>query len=229
MRFTSTTALVIATLSIAACGGDDGGVTPIDAKRIDSTGGPDSTSSTCAFPASVTFGDSTGFDLARTDSTMTAGAYRLTAGYYIAEDMSAALEVQLYNTYAPFGTGTAPGAIDARTITIDAVQASFETCGACLLMYSFVGGEVDTTWMPNGGSITITQIDPTIGGTYALTFNNLTLRQVEIDPSSGATTDSANGCATAFTGGSLAGAIVAPMAAKTATNYKPMTAPVTTK
>ena len=226
MRFTSTTALVIATLSIAACGGDDGGVTPIDAKRIDSTGGPDSTSSTCAVPASVTFGDSTGFNLERGEPATPDGTYVLSASYYIAEDMSAALGLELYSNYAPFDTG---GAVDARTVTIDAVQANYATCGACVRLYSLVAGEIDTTWMPNGGSITITQIDPTVGGTYALTFNNLALRQVNITAGTFETTDHPSGCATTFTGGSLAGMIVAPAANKTAGNAKLMTAPVIQK
>lgn len=215
MRFNSTFAFVLATVTIAACGGDDGGVTAIDARRIDSgSGGPDA-AATCDLPAGISLGEGTGIDFQRQDG-MTAGHYTLASGLSLGSDMPpTVMFVEFYNDYAPFGTSMAPGAVAPGTYTIDATQSNYASCGACMRIFTkYVQGMPSTfnqTYMPNGGTITINSVTPTVGGTIDVTFTNLTLRQVTIaTDGTFETTDVAGGCTSTISDGHFTGAVVAP-------------------
>ncbi len=225
MRTTTTLALILAS-TLAACGGDDGGnVSAIDARRIDGAGGPDAAA---ACPIESSFSTGAGMlNLNRRTSTMNPAVYSLSLGALLGMDMPPdAMFLELYNTYAPFGTSAAPGAIGPGSHTIDATQASYETCGLCLQFHANfdeASGAGSNIYMPNGGTINITAMDPAVGGAYALTFTNLTLREVTIDPMTFVTTDVAGGCTATLTDGSLAGMIQNPpmmKAAGTAVNAR---------
>ena len=216
MRTTTTFALILAT-SLAACGGDDGTVSAIDARRIDGSGGPDAAGA-CDIPAGLSLGEGTGIDFERSDGTMPAGQYTLSTGITLGMDMPpTVMFLEFYNDYAPFGNSTTPGAIAPGTYTINAAQADYATCGACLRIYTKVEQvgmmlNVSQKYMPNGGTITINSITPTVGGAIDVTLSNLTMRQVDIAAApSFATTDVPGGCTSTIADAHFTGMVVAPM------------------
>lgn len=102
------------------------------------------------------------------------------------------VDIELYDGWGAFAT--TPLGIGTFTLTAD--DASYATCGACLVF----DGDVDLTaktragiWLASAGTLTITSLQPHLKGS----ISNVSLRQVDVAPMTLATTDNASGCTSA--------------------------------
>ena len=99
------------------------------------------------------------------------------------------ITIQLFGGYGAFATDP----IGPKTIDLTGAETGFDTCGGCVMLY----GDNDpssgptTTYMPTGGTLTITQVSPH----FTATLTNVTFVHVDIDSSTLATTANADGCA----------------------------------
>jgi hypothetical protein len=217
MRFT--VALALASLSLAACGGDDGGtVTPIDARRIDGTVSIDAPPAACEISApSFMLGSTMANFTRRPQNSMMPdpNVYFLSIGGFIEADTGAgrdAVFIQFWPGTMSFpGADVTPGEFD---LSMEG-NTGLDTCGVCIqIIQNFVNGQGGNgDYMPVSGTLTLSAINPTVGGTYSLTMSNVVMQHVNIDPMTGVTTPAADAatCRTTLNG-SLSGMIVAPMA-----------------
>ena len=183
MRF-STVALMLSSLSLIACGGDDGdSVTPqIDAPAADIDAAPIAcTISTSSFgdkgalTGTAIFAPDNGVDttdMGAIDDVLTFVALRETG------EPADAVQVDLYAGYGVF-----PGAITQGTYTLSGDELDFATCGACVRIFTNVtaAGADDGIYMPTGGTLTVTTAGTAVGGTLTGSISNLTFHHVELD------------------------------------------------
>lgn len=102
-----------------------------------------------------------------------------------------ALSIQLFKGYGAFETGE----IEAKPIQLSTVEAQFETCGACVILYADYdeesGETLGGTYLASGGSLNLQGITPNIRGLLL----NTRLVEVMIDDDTGVSTPVGN-CAT---------------------------------
>lgn len=104
------------------------------------------------------------------------------------DPMPDVLEIDLYSGYGAFGSALATG-----TYTISGAETTFDTCGLCGFIYTNVdgSGNVAAQYFWNAGTVTLTSVTPT---TFSGSLQNIQYREVNIDPSTFATTDAPDGC-----------------------------------
>lgn len=203
MRTTTTFALILAT-SLAACGGDDGGnVTPIDAKRIDSSGDIDAPAAACQI-SSPNFGmlsTTMATFRRRPQDSMNPNPNVYFIGLGVALEQATppdALFIQIWPGYG----GVPAGEIVPGTYQLTGDNSSLANCGACVQISSnFVNGTGgDQDYMPTAGTLTINSVNPTVPGTIDMTLTGVMMQHVDIDPNTGATTPAADAatCVTQF-------------------------------
>ena len=109
---------------------------------------------------------------------------------------SDAIQVDLYA-----GFGVFSGAITPGTYQLAGDELNFATCGICVRLFTNVSsaGANDGTYMPTGGTLTITAAGTGVGGALTGSLSNLQFRHVNIDPASGETTPAADTCSSALT------------------------------
>lgn len=199
---------IVLALGLAACGGDDDGVTPaIDASNIDS---PDATCS-ISTPNFGAKGALTGnaFFVASMDNP---NLYRI----FMPSPLETAapsdvFTFEIYTGYAPFGTEANPTPAVPGTYQISGNQLQYADCSICLTMASNVaadGSSYDDDFMATGGTVTITEAGTAVGGNLKISLSNLTFEHVTFDgPTS---TPVGDGCNTAITSATFEGQLMAP-------------------
>lgn len=95
------------------------------------------------------------------------------------------LNVLMYSETGAFGEILPTG-----TFELTGIETDFATCGLCVMLYAGVGVTIDDVYMPVGGTITITRYDPT----FQAQLSGVTMRHVDIDPTTFATAPHADGC-----------------------------------
>jgi hypothetical protein len=219
MRYTPAV-ILLSSLSLAACGGDDGGsnVTP----TIDAAGGIDAASNIDAAPAACTV-STTSFG----DKGALTGSATLDVGTATADPKDDILEfdallettqpadaiaVILYAGYGAFTDAQGmPKAVTPGTYPLTGDETNFATCGVCVLLATNATSTgYDDDYMATGGTVTITQAGTAVGGTLTGTLTNVQFHHVDIDQSTGDTTQSADTCTTSLTNGTFTGTLAAP-------------------
>ena len=170
MRFTSTTALVIASLSIAACGGDDG-VTPIDAKRIDSGGGGiDAAAPSCTVPTSITEGAVEGAagNSAVLKSMNSMGALKYVWNWIPTMHDASNPKVDFFQLVYPFPATM----LNTPRNLVDACTSNADYCWVLSGDSEIVDGMIveTQTFFPDTGTITITEAGDVGGGRFQATI-----------------------------------------------------------
>lgn len=94
---------------------------------------------------------------------------------------SVAIEV-----YEEFGGPISPAVINLGT----GDNTNYATCGTCVLLFNNGSEQIH---FQSAGSLTITELDPVVGGTFAGTFAG-TLIEVTIDPTTFVSTPVPGGC-----------------------------------
>jgi hypothetical protein len=219
---TSLAELLIASLSLvsagslAACGGgggDDDGVVFIDAMPDDPTP-PDAAPDQPAVCTVSTddFGDKgalTGaaiIDVGQSPNDATDDVLEFDA-LLEAGEPSDAIAILLYAGYGAF----AAGPIVPGTYQITGDELDFATCGVCVLLATNATSTgYDDDYMAISGTVTITEAATAVGQNFTGSITNVAFHHVDIDPSSGATTQSADTCETAMSNATFTGATAAP-------------------
>ncbi len=205
--------LLIPIATLAACGGDDGGVTPLDGPA----GGIDAPV-TC----SVSTG-SFGNKGALTGGATFAASMTNAALYRIA--MQAPLEaampfdvlfVDFFTGYTPFGTETAPTPVVPGTYQLTGEQLNYETCGVCVTLgTNATATEYEDDYMVTGGTLVVAAVGDAVGETLTLTVSNLEFEHVTIDGTTSVSTPVGDGCGTTLTNATFTGMVAAPPPAVT--------------
>ena len=213
MRLTLS-AIMISSLFMAACGGDDGDtVTPsIDAARIDGSGGTDAPPAACTV-STTNFADRgpimggtylfrPGANAAATDDELDV------LSQLEAAQPTDLLRIQLYAGYGAFaGRAIVPG-----TYQITGDELDFATCGVCVMLATNVTAMAyDDDYMATSGTVTITAAGTAVGGMLAGSLSNIQFHHVMIDPQTGATTQAADTCTSAMSNATFSGTLAAPM------------------
>jgi hypothetical protein len=171
--------------TFAACGSDDGKTTP-DARLLQDAA-PDARP--CG--ALPNYGTPTPMNeyAVRDADTMPESIYYESA--LNADPQYDAITIQLFKGYGAFETGE----IEAKIIPLTGVEAQFETCGACVILYGdYDDGTQETlggTYLATGGSLNLQGVSPNIRGLLL----NTRLVEVTIDDGTGVSTPVGN-CAT---------------------------------
>jgi len=205
--------LLTSLASLAACGGDDDGVTVIDGGAIDSAGGGADGPAACTI-STAAFGDKGALTGAATFAadTMNPATYHIgvQAALEAAEPLDI-LFIDFYTGYTPFGTMAAPTPVIAGTYPLTGEQLDFETCGTCVTLGTNATADgYEDDYMVTGGTMTVTAVGDAVGETLTLSLANLQLTHVTIDPQSGATTAVGDGCNTTITAATFTGTVAAP-------------------
>lgn len=202
---------VLITLGLAACGGDDGGVTPVvDAARVDAAQPIDAAGCTISTPSFGDKGALTATAVFAADPN-TPALYKIAFGTPLeAGTPSDFFTFEIYTGYAPFGTQAAPTPAIAGTYPISGNQLQYADCSVCLTMVSNATADgYDDDFMATGGTVTINQVGNAVGGMLNVTFSNLTFEQVTFNGST--STPVGNNCNTAITNATFTGVMAAPM------------------
>jgi len=198
----------LTSLSIVACGGDDGDDIQTPDARVDGATGSDGPAAVCSV-STGNFGDKGAL----------AGNALFTAATAVATDdileFDALLEtaqpadgiaIILYAGYGAFdGAAITPG-----TYQIAGDELDFATCGVCVVMSTNVtstGYEDD--YMATGGTVTITAAGSAVGGTMSGSLSNVTFHHAEIAMGNGDTTISDDSCTSAITNATFTGTLAA--------------------
>jgi len=116
-------------------------------------------------------------------------------------DVIDAIFINLWDGYGVFTNGIVPG-----TYTIAGAETSLADCGACVVMVGDLNQTANTfgqQLMANGGTLTITSIDPTPGtGSLVGSLSNITFREVQVDANN-VENDVPNGCTSSIAGASF--------------------------
>ncbi|MDX2090505.1 MAG: hypothetical protein SFX73_21785 [Kofleriaceae bacterium] len=95
-----------------------------------------------------------------------------------------ALTIQLFKGYGAFEKGE----IEPKLIPLNTVEAQFETCGACVVLYAdyddATGETLGGTYLASGGSLNLQGVSPNIKGLLL----NTRLVEVMIDDDTGVST-----------------------------------------
>jgi hypothetical protein len=179
---------------LAACGGGgDDGPTLVDA---DDTTPPDAANTTPDAAPVQCLADDYG-----TVTPMQQGAQtdNLTTPMYIVYEAGLnadtdVLSVQLYPGFGVFSGGAiAPG-----TYELTGGETQYETCGACVLVYTNFDGmnTQGTPYLATAGTLTITSVSPNLAGTLSnLTFQSVTI----LDAAPYTSTPAGDGCTASIT------------------------------
>ncbi len=193
---------VIPFAALAACGGGDGDVTPIDGPAANCTVSTASYGDKGALTGVATFAS----------STMNPAIYRIAVQAALeAAEPTDVLFIDFFTGYEPFGTSMAPTAVVPGTYQLTGAQTDFETCGVCVTVgTNATQTGYDDDYMVTGGSVTVTAVGDAVGETLTLSVSNLQLQHVTIDPMSGATAPVGDGCTTTISNGTFTGMVMAP-------------------
>ena len=215
---TAALALALASLTLAACGGDDGGGGSADARvtnradartggSIDSGGGGACTTSTNAFGDIGAIPTANG-DIAINPQDPT--QYLIT----VAQQLEAAepTDFLLLQLYSGFGVFT--GGVVAGSHNLTGAEADYVTCGACARLITDVTlHAAGDDYMAKAGTLNITAAADAVGETLTFTLSNVTFRHVDftVDGMMNVTAqnDNASGCTTTISNASFTGALAA--------------------
>lgn len=170
-------ALLVASVLFVACG-DDGDARP-DATPIVQ---PDAASRPCT--ATPMYGTVTPTDEVASRDLDVNPTEIFYDGSLNADVKFDNLSIQLFKGLGAFTTGEiVPG-----VIALDGAEANYETCGACVLIYTDLDPDAgfveDSVYMASGGTINLMTLTPNIKGT----LSGVTFTHVTIDPDSFAST-----------------------------------------
>jgi hypothetical protein len=168
--------LLIASILLVGCG-DDGAIRP-DATMIVQ---PDAAPRPCT--ATPMYGTVTPADEAASrdaDTNPTEIFYDASLNADVQVDN---LSIQLFKELGVFTTGE----IVAGPVALTGAEVNYETCGACVLIYTDVdpdSGMEDSVYMATGGTLNLMGVTPNIRGT----LSNVTFTHVTIDADTYAST-----------------------------------------
>ncbi len=185
MRFTSTTALVIATLSIAACGGDDGGnPSVIDARRVDSGGGIDTSAPSCTVPTAITEGvvEGAAGNSAVLKSMNSMGALKYVWNWIPTEHDASNPKVDFFQLVYPFPATM----LNTPRNLVDACTSNADYCWVLSGDSEIVDGMIveTQTFFPDTGTITITEAGDVGGGRFQATITGAQFNHYDCSGSS---------------------------------------------
>jgi hypothetical protein len=165
MKTVSTLLIATAALTLAACGGDDGG----GAEDCESYGA-----------ASLDDAFAEADDLAAPGFAQVQGKL----------NTDALFDVFALELYA--GSGALAGGIAPGTYTISGVETNYATCGVCARIFTDIDAEGNDSgvYVASGGTVTITSVTPN----FVASVSGLELIHAEIDPTTFETTPHADGC-----------------------------------
>ncbi len=209
MKLTAVSPLLI-TLGLAACGGDDGSVTPtVDASRIDARA-VDAAPVVCSI-SSATFTDRGALtpssciqDPGQMANNPSDDVIVLRAPLQTGNPFDE-LEIQLWAGYGALAGGFANG-----TYPIAGDELQFATCGVCVFINSQRSDAMTYVddYFATGGSVTLSSVAGNLTGTFnGLTFEHVTVAQ-------GMTTPVGDGCVTTVAAGTFTAPITSPPPAK---------------
>lgn len=145
-----------------ACGGDDGGggkimVKPDAAKAIDAA--------PVVCTASTSYSSPAGSDQFAGEDGSGSDYSVYWLGKMDATTMPDFLQLTLYAGYGAFSSGT----ITPMTIQLTGEELAYETCGACIFLFTDlhrVGSDVEVTdyYMPTGGTVQLTNVSGSVEG-----------------------------------------------------------------
>ena len=162
-------ALLVASVVLVGCG-DDGAARP-DATMIVQ---PDAAPRPCT--ATPMYGTVTPTDEVASRDLDPNPTQIFYDGSLNADALTDNLSIQLFKELGAFTTGEiVPGAIALTGPEID-----YETCGACVLLYTDIdpsSGTEDSVYMATGGTLNLMGVSPNIRGT----LSNVTFTHVTID------------------------------------------------
>ena len=162
-------ALLVASVVLVGCG-DDGAARP-DATMIVQ---PDAAPRPCT--ATPMYGTVTPTDEVASRDLDTNPTQIFYDGSLNADPLTDNLSVQLFKGLGVFTTGE----IVAGAIALTGAEIDYETCGACVLLYTDVdpgSGMEDSVYMATGGTLNLMGVSPNIRGT----LSNVTFTHVTID------------------------------------------------
>jgi hypothetical protein len=198
---TTLAAVLLASVSLVACGGgdDDDPVTPVIDAPI---GGPDAPAANCT--ATASFGDKgalTGqaFFASESGDPPDDGAKddvnEFVAPLETGEPFDG-IDVLLYAGYGVFKPSAANpnGVIQPGTYTISGEELTFDTCGVCVFLVTDItqAGYADD-YMAMSGTVEVTGAATAVGQTVSGRLTNITFRHVTVGDG-GVTTDVNDGC-----------------------------------
>jgi len=165
------TALLVASFLLGACG-DDGAARP-DATPIIQ---PDAAPRPCT--ATPMYGTVTPTDEIATRDLDTNPTEIFYDGSLNADPKFDNLSLQLFKGLGAFSTGEiVPG-----LVALSGAESNYETCGACVLIYTDLDPDAgfmeDSVYMATGGTINLMTLTPNIKGT----LSNVSFTHVTIDP-----------------------------------------------
>lgn len=207
MRTIILPSVLLPSLLLVACAGDDGPSTPVDAKVIDS--GANCTVSSSDFGARGTLAGTSTFRARQAPPNVG----DITAVMPLeASPPADVLIVEFYSGFAPFGTSMAPTAVVPGTYQLTGTQLQYADCGICARLGTNANadGTYEDDYMATGGTVTVTTAGTAVGGTIAFSVSNLTFEHVTIDPDTFVSTPVGDGCTTKITGGMHSSMMAAP-------------------
>ena len=219
---TTLAAVLLASVSLVACGGgdDDDTVTPVIDAPIG--GDPDAPAANCT--ATASHGDK---------GALTGSAYfspGMAAGdatddvleYVALLDQGATpdgLDILLYAGYGAFSAG----AITPGTYQLTGEELNFATCGVCVLMATDVteAGYADD-YMAVSGTVEITAVGTALGQTFTGRLTNIQFAHVNIDENTLETTAAGDSCSSSLTNATFTGTLAAPPTGRLASPISPL-------
>lgn len=174
MRVISSFVFAVATMSLVACGGDDDSSTP-DAPEVNPA--------TCTVSA-LNFGDKGALTA---QSSYSEGGTPGVGGITVLAALEGAapsdlLIIELIPGFAPFGTTAAPTAVAPGTYQMTGEQLNYKTCGTCIrILTNFDDqGEFEDQYLVTGGTLNVTAVDNSVGGTLTFSVSNLVFEHVTV-------------------------------------------------
>ncbi len=200
MHKLSVSSVLLVSLSLIACHGDDGTATIDGGVDIDSPA-VQCTVSTPSFGDAGTITGEVSYARFGTANEEYLGMLRLEAG--------SPFDGLLITLQA--GSQNSPGPLVPATFMLTGTESSPTTCGHCVELWTNLVGTTppefvsshDGEYMASGGQLVINSIDHQVGGTLDLTLTDVTLRHMNGSASAG------DGCVTAITNAHVIATLVA--------------------
>jgi hypothetical protein len=202
MRNSRALVILLASIGLAACGGDDDQVTPVDASGggIDAPSGDiDAAPVTCTV-STDSFGDKgTLTGVASFDPGMNAGAATDDALSFAGQlEGAQPTDLLLVELYAGFGVF--PGAVTTGTFTLSGDELNYATCGICVrVLTDATSSGYGDDYLATGGTVNITSVGTATGQTFAATVSNLTFEHVNIADGTFESTPAGDNCTSSMT------------------------------
>lgn len=110
--------------------------------------------------------------------------YLILSGAPLDEAQEDWLNIQLWTGYGAF----ADGEVTAGTYELTGAEADLIDCGACVYIGADPNAQDEYTQivMASGGTLTIEEVDPQIGGVLRATASGVTVREISIEGAEGA-------------------------------------------